>query len=84
MPVHALEDPVSAEREVGTRRSTCSGGPAEPLVNFKVMSGKAKDTRVQELLRTVGLNPYFNNRYPHEFSGGPPATSPSRCAPGSR
>ena len=26
--------------------------------------------RVQQLLRTVGLNPYFNNRYPHEFSGG--------------
>src|SRR5213079_919118 len=25
---------------------------------------------VQELLRTVGLNPYFANRYPHEFSGG--------------
>jgi oligopeptide/dipeptide ABC transporter ATP-binding protein len=43
---------------------------AEPLVNFKMISGRAKDTRVQELLRTVGLNPYFNNRYPHEFSGG--------------
>ena len=43
---------------------------AEPLVNFKMISGKAKDARVQELLRTVGLNPYFNNRYPHEFSGG--------------
>ena len=43
---------------------------AEPLVNFKVISGRAKDARVQELLRTVGLNPYFNNRYPHEFSGG--------------
>ncbi len=43
---------------------------AEPLVNFKMISGKAKDTRVQDLLRTVGLNPYFNNRYPHEFSGG--------------
>ncbi|MHB8509361.1 MAG: ABC transporter ATP-binding protein [Candidatus Dormibacteria bacterium] len=43
---------------------------AEPLVNFGVMRGKAKDTRVQELLRVVGLNPYFNNRYPHEFSGG--------------
>src|ERR1700694_5063718 len=44
---------------------------AEPLVNFKMIGrGKAKDTRVQELLRTVGLNPYFNNRYPHEFSGG--------------
>ncbi len=43
---------------------------AEPLVNFKMISGRAKDARVQELLRTVGLNPYFNNRYPHEFSGG--------------
>jgi oligopeptide transport system ATP-binding protein len=26
--------------------------------------------RVQELLRMVGLNPNFVNRYPHEFSGG--------------
>jgi oligopeptide transport system ATP-binding protein len=43
---------------------------AEPLVNFKMIKGRAKDARVQELLRTVGLNPYFNNRYPHEFSGG--------------
>jgi oligopeptide transport system ATP-binding protein len=43
---------------------------AEPLVNFGVVRGKAKDKRVQELLGVVGLNPYFNNRYPHEFSGG--------------
>ena len=43
---------------------------AEPLVNFGVSRGKVKNDRVQELLRTVGLNPYFNNRYPHEFSGG--------------
>jgi oligopeptide transport system ATP-binding protein len=43
---------------------------AEPLVNFGVMKGKEKDRRVQELLEIVGLNPYFNNRYPHEFSGG--------------
>ncbi|MDQ2959767.1 MAG: ATP-binding cassette domain-containing protein [Candidatus Dormibacteraeota bacterium] len=43
---------------------------AEPLVNFRILRGKAKDARVQELLRVVGLNPYFNNRYPHEFSGG--------------
>jgi oligopeptide transport system ATP-binding protein len=35
-----------------------------------VVRGKNKDARVQELLRLVGLNPYFNNRYPHEFSGG--------------
>ena len=43
---------------------------AEPLVNFGVMRGKRLNARVQELLRVVGLNPYFNNRYPHEFSGG--------------
>jgi oligopeptide transport system ATP-binding protein len=42
----------------------------EPLVNFRVMRGKKLNARVQELLRVVGLNPYFNNRYPHEFSGG--------------
>src|SRR5207247_4293900 len=34
------------------------------------LRGRAKDKRVQELLKIVGLNPYFNNRYPHEFSGG--------------
>ncbi len=27
-------------------------------------------TRVNELLETVGLNPEHRNRYPHEFSGG--------------
>ena len=43
---------------------------AEPLDNFGVMRGRARNERVQELLRTVGLNPNFNNRYPHEFSGG--------------
>jgi oligopeptide transport system ATP-binding protein len=43
---------------------------AEPLDNFKVMRGKARDRRIQELLRLVGLNPNFDNRYPHEFSGG--------------
>ena len=43
---------------------------AEPLVNFGVMRGRKLRDRVQELLRVVGLNPNFNNRYPHEFSGG--------------
>src|SRR6202171_3764018 len=43
---------------------------AEPLENFGLLSGGSKDKRVQELLKIVGLNPYFNNRYPHEFSGG--------------
>jgi oligopeptide transport system ATP-binding protein len=31
---------------------------------------KDRQERVQELLKKVGLNPYFINRYPHEFSGG--------------
>jgi len=42
----------------------------EPLDNFHVGAGKEKQERVQELLRLVGLNPNFTNRYPHEFSGG--------------
>ncbi|MEO6798117.1 MAG: oligopeptide/dipeptide ABC transporter ATP-binding protein [Candidatus Dormibacter sp.] len=43
---------------------------AEPLDNFGVARGKQRQLRVQELLRVVGLNPNFTNRYPHEFSGG--------------
>ncbi|TME10361.1 MAG: ATP-binding cassette domain-containing protein, partial [Chloroflexi bacterium] len=43
---------------------------AEPLDNFGVLRGRKRNERVQELLRLVGLNPNFNNRYPHEFSGG--------------
>ncbi len=43
---------------------------AEPLDNFRVMRGRKRSERVQELLKIVGLNPNFNNRYPHEFSGG--------------
>jgi oligopeptide transport system ATP-binding protein len=42
----------------------------EPLRNFGVGSGKERNERVQELLKRVGLNAYFANRYPHEFSGG--------------
>jgi len=43
---------------------------AEPLDNFRVIRGRKRSERVQELLKIVGLNPNFNNRYPHEFSGG--------------
>jgi oligopeptide transport system ATP-binding protein len=42
----------------------------EPLVIHKLASGKQRRERVQELMRIVGLNPYYANRYPHEFSGG--------------
>jgi oligopeptide transport system ATP-binding protein len=43
---------------------------AEPIDNFGIASGRARQQRIQELLRLVGLNPNFTNRYPHEFSGG--------------
>jgi oligopeptide transport system ATP-binding protein len=42
----------------------------EPLDNFKIGSSRERTQRVSELLRLVGLNPNFTNRYPHEFSGG--------------
>ena len=44
---------------------------AEPVRVHSLRQGrKATRERVQELLQLVGLNPYFANRYPHEFSGG--------------
>ena len=42
----------------------------EPLLVHNIAKGKDRRERVQELLKVVGLNPYFVNRYPHEFSGG--------------
>src|SRR5437588_11978273 len=51
-------------------RMTVGSIIAEPLEIHNLARGKAKQERVQELLRLVGLNPYFANRYPHEFSGG--------------
>jgi oligopeptide transport system ATP-binding protein len=43
---------------------------AEPLENFHLTQGAARDARVRELMATVGLSERFVNRYPHEFSGG--------------
>jgi oligopeptide transport system ATP-binding protein len=43
---------------------------AEPLEVHSIGNASERRERVQELLRLVGLNPYFINRYPHEFSGG--------------
>jgi oligopeptide transport system ATP-binding protein len=51
-------------------RMTVGNIIGEPLEVHNLASGKAKTERVQELLKIVGLNPYFTNRYPHEFSGG--------------
>jgi len=61
-----FQDPYSSLNP----RMTVGDIIAEPLENFGLLRGRAKDQRVQELLKIVGLNPYFNNRYPHEFSGG--------------
>lgn len=51
-------------------RMTVGNIIGEPLDVHKVGDGKARRQRVQDLLQIVGLNPYFINRYPHEFSGG--------------
>ncbi len=51
-------------------RMTVGNIIGEPLEVHNILAGKAQRERVQELLQVVGLNPYFINRYPHEFSGG--------------
>ncbi|MFQ5593697.1 MAG: ABC transporter ATP-binding protein [Anaerolineae bacterium] len=51
-------------------RMTVGNIIGEPLEVHGLSKGKEKQERVQELLEVVGLNPYFVNRYPHEFSGG--------------
>jgi oligopeptide transport system ATP-binding protein len=43
---------------------------SEPLEVHNVGTPQERIERVQYLLERVGLNPYFVNRYPHEFSGG--------------
>ncbi len=51
-------------------RMTVGAIISEPLEVHNIAQGNERKERVQELLRVVGLNPYFVNRYPHEFSGG--------------
>ncbi len=51
-------------------RMTVGNIISEPLTIHGLGDSAARKERVQELLRVVGLNPYFVNRYPHEFSGG--------------
>jgi len=43
---------------------------AEPLENFNRGNQKEISDQVASLLEVVGLNPYYVNRFPHEFSGG--------------
>jgi oligopeptide transport system ATP-binding protein len=51
-------------------RQTVGDIVGEPLDIHHLASGKKRQERIQELLRVVGMNPNFTNRYPHEFSGG--------------
>jgi len=51
-------------------RMTVGSIVSEPLLEHSVVSGRERQTRVEELLDLVGLDPTHANRYPHEFSGG--------------
>ncbi len=51
-------------------RQTVGDILAEPLRTHDLAEGPARAPRIDDLLRLVGLDPSFVNRYPHEFSGG--------------
>jgi oligopeptide transport system ATP-binding protein len=51
-------------------RMTVGSIIGEPLEVHNILKRSERRERVKELLEIVGLNPYFVNRYPHEFSGG--------------
>ena len=52
-------------------RMTVGSIVSEPLQIHKIFSNKKERQQfVEALMEKVGLNPYFINRYPHEFSGG--------------
>ena len=51
-------------------RMTVGSIISEPIDTHHLARGGAKRERVADLLRIVGLDPKYVNRYPHEFSGG--------------
>ncbi|MFW5748093.1 MAG: ABC transporter ATP-binding protein [Chloroflexota bacterium] len=51
-------------------RMTVGNIVSEPLLVHNVMNKSQRKDYVAELLEKVGLNPFYINRYPHEFSGG--------------
>jgi len=61
-----FQDPYSSLNP----RMTAGGIIGEPLDIHNIGNRKDRQARVRELLTTVGLNPDFAERYPHEFSGG--------------
>jgi oligopeptide transport system ATP-binding protein len=61
-----FQDPYSSLNP----RMTIGDLLSEPLIVHRVMTAKAAERRVIELLELVGLNPESRKLYPHEFSGG--------------
>jgi oligopeptide/dipeptide ABC transporter ATP-binding protein len=61
-----FQDPYSSLNP----RMTVGSIVIEPLNVHKIGAPAERRDRAQELMRIVGLNPSFINRYPHEFSGG--------------
>jgi len=51
-------------------RMTVGNIVSEPLRIHNILRGKELREFVENLLEKVGLNPFYINRYPHEFSGG--------------
>ena len=51
-------------------RMTVGSIISEPMFEHQRLKVKQRRARVEQLLDSVGLDPYVTNRYPHEFSGG--------------
>ena len=61
-----FQDPVGSLNP----RMTVAQIVGEPLLVNRIARGKELDERVADLLRQVGLEPSWRERYPHAFSGG--------------
>ncbi|GIK28932.1 MAG: dipeptide ABC transporter ATP-binding protein [Chloroflexi bacterium] len=51
-------------------RMTVGNIVSEPMRIHNILRGRELRENVEALLERVGLNPFYINRYPHEFSGG--------------
>lgn len=51
-------------------RKTLETSIMEPLKTHQIGGQGERKEKVEDLLNTVGLDPSYANRYPHEFSGG--------------
>jgi len=61
-----FQDPIGSLNP----RMTVAQIIGEPLLVNNMASGRELDDRVSDLMRQVGLEPAWRERYPHAFSGG--------------